>query len=214
MVHAATLPPLVWFHPRVDRGGSWRSDAAPARPAYQVISGLAMDSAKVGRLMKAAADAVQPGSRGMRAVSGAAAGDDEWTLVRIAVHEAAHAVVAERWGYSSKITIGRGDQFGTGLCDVAGLALATEQVKRQIGLAGILADLQAEHGGTLTITQTLEAVRRGPMSEGDLQLMAGWASPRDVDTCQRRVELQWDDVISLARQHVATELRYYQVRLA
>jgi hypothetical protein len=175
-----------------------------------------MDSGKAGRLMKAAADALQPGSRGMRAVTGAAASDNEWTLVRIVVHEAAHAVVAERWGFKSKIEIGRGARFGTGLCHVPGLLpqISTEQAQRQIGLAGMMADLQAEHGSTLTLTKTLEAVRRGPMSEGDLQLMGGLASPRDVDICQRRVQHQWGDVIGLARRHLATELHYYLGGLA
>lgn len=74
----------------------------------------------------------------------------------------------------------------------------------------MIADLQAAHGSTLTLTQTLEAVRRGPFSEGDLQLMAGSASPRDIDICQRRVQHQWEDVIGLARQHLATEMRFYQ----
>lgn len=183
--------------------------------SYHVIPGTTVDGPRAGRLMKAAAGAMWPGANGMGAVPGAASTDNEWTLVRIAIHEAAHAVVAARWGFDSRIEIGRGDRFGTGVCYVTGLAsdTSTEQVRRQIGLAGMMADLQAEYGAALTLTRTIEAVQQGPLSEGDLRLMEGRASPREIDVCQRRVQAQWDDVIELARRHLATELRYYEVRL-
>lgn len=136
MVQETSLAPLVWFIPsRVDGGGQRRQGAAPVQPAYRVIPAMVMDSGKVGRLMKAAADATKPGSRGMRAVSGVAAGDNERALVRIVLHEAAHAVIAERWGFDSKIDIGRGARFGTGLCQIPSLLpqLSTPDVRRQIG---------------------------------------------------------------------------------
>lgn len=180
--------------------------------AYRIVSGLAVDGARTGRLMRAAADAAQPGGWGMRAVVGAAANDNEWLLVRIVVHEAAHAVVAERWGIKSRIEIGRGDRFGSGVCY---LELTTESpaaVRRQIGLAGMMADLQAEHGCALTLPRTIEAVRQqGAFSTEDVSLMGGCASQHEIDVCQRRVQHQWNDVIELARQHLAIELRHYQV---
>lgn len=180
-----------------------RQATGPQSPHH--TPGVAVDGPRADRLMKAAAD-----GRGMGAVPGAVSTDNEWILVHVVVHEAGHAVVAERWGFNSRIEIGRADRFGTGACYVAGLRAASEQIQRQIGLAGRMADLQAQHGSALTISQTIDAVRWGrPFSDGDRELIGSGASPREIDVCQRRVQLQWDDVIELARMHLELELGYY-----
>lgn len=164
-------------------------------------------------LMRAAAAADQPGATGIAGVPGAAPGDREWTLVKVCVHEASHAVVAERYGHRTAIRIGRGEEFGTGVCMASGLAHQSEAVRRQVGLAGILGHLYAERGAGLTIARAIEAVRQGPLSESDLRLMNGTATPGEVAICMRRVEHQWGDISTLASELLETELRHYAGRL-
>lgn len=195
---------------RIPVAGDVNGYRTPLPPLKVTIPAWSIDPGPAHALMRAAEAADQPGSGGIYGAAGVDDRDNEWTLISVCIHEAAHAVVAERYGAAvTSILIERDARLGWAWCVVPSIADMPAQVQRQIGMAGLIGELQARHGSYLSLDLAVEAFRRGPLSRSDFRLMQGTASSSEIDVCMRRVHLQWGDVSSRARNLMSKELQHY-----
>jgi hypothetical protein len=167
------------------------------------VAGGRIDDQKVLQLLGGAANG------GMADVRNADAQSEEWLLTRTAVHEAGHLIVAQRWGYEGRISLGRDSRIGNGHCQLRPLSSAPAQALTQIALAGNVASIRAVNGGATTHKRLMAAVREHPLSEGDAALLPASVSELEVVTVWNRLDAEWANVIAVARTQLQKELAYY-----
>ena len=145
---------------------------------------------------------------GMNALAGSCYGSADWLLVRVAVHESGHAVVAELHGIAAEIKIEGGARLGNGHCVLdPAVRTASRHARRMIGLSGQVAAQIAEFGHAATAAWAHRNLTwPETASPSDLE-MAGGFSASDTAACCELVRRRWPAIAARARNVLDAALR-------
>ena len=162
-----------------------------------------------GQLQALAEGAGSYYGQGMNELAATSYGCLDWLLVRVSLHEAAHAVVAEEFDLSTRIEIDSGNRIGNGRCWIGPeLLKASSQVRMLIGLAGSTAEQIAaygvRHAGVPRVHQYLTWPRM--MSQPDQNLARGFTVD-DTAKCHALVIRKWPAIAATARRVLHEQLQ-------
>lgn len=161
------------------------------------------------RLQHLVEGAASYGGEGMSAISSETYGSMDWHLVKVCLHEAAHAVVAKEFAVTSRIEIASGAGIGNGTCWLGAAVLKMPaHVHKMIGLAGSaaaeIANYSRRYADVAWVHRHL--TWPGMMSEKDKALAAGFTAA-DTEQVHALVLRTWPAIAATARRVLHEQLQ-------